>query len=74
MPLLDEFAVSDDAEREQLELSSRDKERILGVVRPLFGAINAYLNSFGDAALSETAMRIGDLAQLASELDIEGAK
>jgi hypothetical protein len=73
LPLLRKLAIADDNDRDRLreKLSAADKRRILKLVRPLFGQINLYLDSFGEMPLSDTAVLIGDLAQLAAELAVK---
>jgi len=74
IPLLKKYAVSDDSDREQLKerMTGKEKQKLINTVRPFFNEINAYLDSFKDNPLSEEAMSIGDLAELVSELEIEG--
>ncbi len=73
LPLLDKLAIADDIDRGQLRenLQAVEKRQILDLVHPLFEEINLYLGSFGKEPLSNTAMLIGDLAQLAAELELE---
>jgi len=68
------YAISDDAEREQLigEMSESEKSTLIRAVKPLFADINTFLNSFKEEPLSEEAVSIGELAELVSELLING--
>jgi hypothetical protein len=70
LPYVKKYAISDDAEREQLkeDMNESEKSRLIMVVKPLFYDINAFLNSFKDKPLSEEAVSIGELAELVSEL------
>lgn len=72
IPLLKKYSISDDAEREQLimEMKQKEKVKLINSVQPFFEEINAYLDSFKENPLSEEAILIGDLAQLVSELKI----
>jgi hypothetical protein len=71
--LMDQFAVSDDAERDQL-ISSMDeveKEDLIAAVDPLISEIDDYLESFQQLPLSEDAIRLGNLAELVTELKLK---
>ncbi|MGC4035099.1 MAG: hypothetical protein QM764_03995 [Chitinophagaceae bacterium] len=69
-PLLSEWAISDDAERnEKVSQSSKAKlKKLVNTVSPDMQAINKYLDSFKDEPLSYEATLIGNLAELVSEL------
>jgi len=73
IPLLKKYCVPDDSEREQLieEMDKREKLKLIQLVRPFFGEIRIYLDSFKDRPLSEEAILIGELAELVSELEIK---
>ncbi|WP_256002785.1 hypothetical protein [Pedobacter deserti] len=63
-------AIDDNLRTELVETLSKVKiQEIVGSVKPLVAEINSFLNSFGDAPLSEEAMYLGALAELVSELE-----
>jgi hypothetical protein len=69
IPLMKRWAVSDDVERHEL-LARASPQRVKDLVRtvtPYFGAINRYLDSFGDTPLPEHACMLGALAECATE-------
>lgn len=73
MPILVKIAVYHDNWHEFVEKSSNlEKIGLVKKVNPLFNDINAFLDSFNDKAMSEEAIQIGKLAELASELIILG--
>ena len=69
-PLVLRWGESDDVIRSQLVQTSSDQElrTLVHSVRPLYPAINAYLDQTGDA---ERAVPYGDLAQAAMEAQFE---
>jgi hypothetical protein len=71
-PLMDQWAKSDDSDRVQLVASMDKVERevLIAAVDPLIEDINGFLDSFKDSPLSEEAMRLGNLAELVSELKL----
>lgn len=79
VPLVKRWGLSDDADREERlrRASTRSLQSLVGAVAPLFGAVNAYLDSNGDAPMSEAATVVGVLAECATEaqlvLDRRGA-
>ena len=73
VPLLNKWSVSDDNEREKLLAKTTNQQKIdlIATVYPLMDDINKFLDSFEDKPPTDEAIRIGDLAQLVSELKIE---
>lgn len=71
-PLMDKWAVSDDVERNDLvsSINKMEREALIAVVDPLMGDINDFLESFKDLPLSDEAMRLGNFAELVSELKL----
>ena len=69
-PLVVRWGESDDVEREHLLDSATEKEltALIEAVKPLFPAINGYLDETGDA---EHAVPYGDLAQAAMEAQLD---
>ena len=72
VPLLKKWSIPDDSEREQLmeETSEKQERNLVKKVNPYMPKINAFLDSFGDEALSHEAILLGNLAELISELQI----
>lgn len=70
-PLVDEFGISDDAERERA-IETAPSGKLVGLVRTvtaeMFAEINRYLDETDDA---EDAVPFGDLAQAAVEAKLE---
>lgn len=66
LPLLKEWAISDDEERqEKIDSSSQEKLAIVvSRVYPHINAINDFLDSFGDQPLTNEAIMLGNLAEL----------
>jgi hypothetical protein len=71
-PLLKKWSISDDNLREQLieGTSENQKRKLINTVYPFMNAINEFLDSFKDQPQSEEAIRIGNLAELVSELKL----
>jgi hypothetical protein len=69
-PLVLRWGESDDLVRSQLVEAASDEElrSLIQGVRPLYPAVNAYLDQTGDA---ERAVPYGDLAQAAMEAQFE---
>ncbi len=72
-PLADQvvwWSVGDDEARARRlnDASSDERRDLVRVVSPLLPRINDYLDSFGDAALSNEAVLVGNLAEAAAEL------
>jgi hypothetical protein len=69
-PLVLHWAESDDVGRSDLTTSASNQELtdLVQTIDPLYSAINAYLDSTGDA---ERAVPYGDLAQAAMEARFE---
>jgi hypothetical protein len=67
--LIRTWSNSDDLERsERMEKAPRQRlQRLVDEVEPHFRSINAYLDSFTDDALSESAAALGMLAEAAAE-------
>jgi len=72
IPLLPEWAISDDDERkEKINRSSKAKlKKIIETVSPKMDFINNYLDSFKSEPLNYEATLIGNLAELISELSL----
>lgn len=72
IPLLNEWAISDDQEREEKvdETSEETLTHLANLVTPKLDAINRYLDSFGDEPLSEEATMFASLAELVCELQL----
>jgi len=72
IPILSEWAISDDAEREEkISKSSKGKlKKMVDIVNPKMEIINSYLDSFKSEPLSYEATLIGNLAELVSELSL----
>ena len=68
-PFVPKWAVGDDKVRERkiARASKRAKKMLIETVQPLFPAINAYLDRFGDA-LPDEAILIGNVAEAAAEI------
>jgi hypothetical protein len=71
--LLSEYmhlALSDDEERDGriAGMPPAKRRQLLRGVSPFLREINLYLDSFGDQPLSETAMRLGSIAEAAAEI------
>jgi hypothetical protein len=72
VPLAKRWALSDDVDRGERvnQASSRNLQRLVRVVGPLFGAVNAYLDSFGEAPMPESATALCALAECAAEAQL----
>ncbi len=72
VPLLDEWAISDDLEREEKlrRLSKSKQKKLVDLVGPKLNAIDDWLNSFKKEPMPHEATLIGDLAGLVAELKI----
>jgi hypothetical protein len=72
IPLIKAWGISDDGEREERrEQTSRAVlQRIVDEIRPYYGAINSYLDSFGDHPEPDAATALGALAEFAAETDL----
>jgi hypothetical protein len=72
IPILYEWAISDDVEREEkISKSSKGKlKKLVDIVNPKMEVINNYLDSFKSEPLSYEATLIGNLAELVSELSL----
>jgi len=70
IPLLAEWAISDDVEREGKinGLSKTKLKKMIEMVKPKMDLINSYLDSFKNEPLTYEAILIGNLAELVSEL------
>jgi hypothetical protein len=70
IPLMKKWSVGDDSEREQMieETGEKQKKKLIKLVYPFMIEINEFLDSFGDEALSNEAVLLGNLAELVSEL------
>lgn len=70
IPLLSEWAISDDLERQQKieEASKSELGNLVKTVAPKMNLINNYLNSFGEDPLPHEATLIGNLAELVSQI------
>ena len=68
-----EYGISDDCERDEKlkSLNCDQKKMIISIVEPQIDLINKYLDSFGDRAMPEDALMIGDVAQFYDELRME---
>ena len=64
--------LSHDVDREERlgRASTRSLQSLVRVVAPLFGAVNAYLDSYGDAPMSDAATVISALAECAAEAHV----
>lgn len=73
IPLLQEWAISDDEERsEKINTSSKSKlKKIVDEVSPKMEMINTYLNSFNNEPLPYEATLVGYLAELVSDVNAE---
>lgn len=71
-PLLKEWAISDDSEREvaRNNMTHAEKRELIDIVWPLMSEINKYLDSFERRPVPEAATLIGSLAELVSELKV----
>lgn len=73
IPLIAEWAISDDLERqEKIERSTiSELDELVHIVGPKIHLINEYLDSFGSEPLHHEAISIGSLAELVSELMVD---
>lgn len=64
------FAITDDFERDELieGISTRQRYDLIKSIEPKLGAINSYLDNFGDKPLTEGAIGLQCLAELIIEL------
>lgn len=76
IPLLKIWAVSDDQQRANLieKAESIELQEFIKEVAPFYGAINSYLDSFGEKELDESAIALGRLAEAATEAKLRLAK
>jgi len=74
LPWLKKFAISDDAERQELSEKTGKKKKLelMKAVAPLMPEINRFLDSFKKEPMPEEAMLIGNLAELVSEWQVHG--
>lgn len=72
-PLIRRFASGDDELRAELisKASAKTRRRLRDETLPLLPAINAFLDSFGDDALSPEAILLGNLAEAVCELPVK---
>jgi hypothetical protein len=72
LPLLPVWDVSDDEDRWlKVKRSSRaTRKRLIEAVNPFMAKISAYLDSFGDRPISDSASALDSLAQAAMEADV----
>ena len=72
IPLLKEWAISDDSERdEKIKISSKAKlQKVIDIVNPKMTLIDDYLDTFGDEPVPHEATLIMSLAELVAELTI----
>jgi len=70
IPLLNEWAISDDSEREKKidAMSQAQKDMLITTVNPKFPIINSYLDTFNAKAMPEEATIVGSLAELVCEI------
>jgi len=70
IPLLSEWAIADDEEREDkiIQSSKEELRKVVDIVSPKMSDINNYLASFKDDPLTCEATLIGNIAELVSEL------
>ncbi|MDI3321307.1 hypothetical protein [Pinibacter soli] len=72
VPYFEEWAISDDLERdEKIKKSSKSKlQKVVDIVNSKIKFVNNYLDSFGDEALPYEATLIMNLAELVAELTL----
>lgn len=72
VPLIKKYGIPDDTEREQLieGMKTNKKKQLIETVSPYMSEINKFLDSFKEDPLSEEATRVGNLAELVTELMI----
>lgn len=73
VPLIRKWSVGDDEERVRLvkNKSKKDKIDLVSKVSPYFKRINSYLDSFNDKPVSEEAILLGYLAEVAAEVKLD---
>jgi hypothetical protein len=72
IPLIQAWGISDDVERDERreQMSRVVLQALVDEVTPYFGAINSYLDSFGDRPQPEAATALGALAEFVAETDL----
>ncbi|MBS1663405.1 MAG: hypothetical protein JST68_20350 [Bacteroidetes bacterium] len=72
VPFLGEWAISDDQEREEKvgAATKAQLKKLVATVNPLFGEINAWLDSFKKKSMTNEATLVGNLAELVAELKV----
>lgn len=72
IPLIEVWGISDDSEREERResMSAAVLRALVEEVKPYYGAINSYLDSFGDQPEPDAATALGALAEFAAETDL----
>jgi hypothetical protein len=73
-PFMKKYSIPDDSERDELIEGMKKTEirKLVDQVDPYMEDINSYLNSFKDEPLSEEATLLGNLAELVTELKVNG--
>ena len=73
VPLIKKYGIPDDTEREQLRegMKKNKKTQLIETIAPYMSEINKFLDSFKEEPLSEEATRVGNLAELVTELMIK---
>ena len=73
IPILNEWAIPDEAEREEkiAKTSPKKLKQLIDRVNPKMDAINDYLDNFKKDALPHEATLVGNLAELITELNNE---